>query len=165
MVEITLPIMLQIIQTVSISVGIIYYLFIMRNVQKSRQRENLLLRFQILGKTYNDASADFNEQEWGNTMEDFMNHSPESIANFNYLQIRFNNIGIMLKEKTMDPDMFYQLFPARVIMSIWEKIENIVKDYREKTNHTQYNEAFEYLYNETKKRFPEINTSQDWSAK
>jgi hypothetical protein len=58
MVEITLPIVLQIIQTVSISVGIIYYLFIMRNVQKSRQRENLFLRLQSFDKTYNEARED-----------------------------------------------------------------------------------------------------------
>ena len=42
MVEITLPIVLQVIQTVSIAVGIFYYLYIMRNVHKSRQRESLL---------------------------------------------------------------------------------------------------------------------------
>jgi uncharacterized membrane-anchored protein YhcB (DUF1043 family) len=37
MVEITLPIALQIIQTVSLVVGIIYYLIIMRNSQKTRE--------------------------------------------------------------------------------------------------------------------------------
>ena len=165
MVEITLPIVLQIIQTVSISVGIIYYLFIMRNVQKSAQRENLLLRFQSFDKTYNMAREDFNEQEWGNTMEDFWNHSSESRANFNYLHMRFNNLGVVLKEKMMDPDIFYQLFPPMQTMSIWERIENIIKDYRKRTNDTTYNEAFEYLYNETKKRYPDISTLRDYAAK
>jgi len=37
MVEITLPIMLQIMQTVGILVGIIYYITIMRNTQKTRE--------------------------------------------------------------------------------------------------------------------------------
>jgi hypothetical protein len=37
MVEITLPIMLQILQTAGILVGIAYYLVIMRNSQKTRE--------------------------------------------------------------------------------------------------------------------------------
>ena len=43
MVEITLPVVLQIIQTVALVVGIIYYLTIMRNSQKNQQ---LALRAQ-----------------------------------------------------------------------------------------------------------------------
>ena len=161
MVEITLPIVLQIIQTVSISVGIIYYLFIMRNVQKSRERENLFLRFQSFDITYNTAREDFVEQEWGSTLEDYSNHSPESRANFNYLHMRLNNIGIMLKEKMMDPDMFYQLFPPRQTMTVWERIEGIMKDYREISNDPTYCEAFEYMYNDAKKRYPVIKTRRD----
>ena len=161
MVEITLPIMLQIIQTVSISVGIIYYLFIMRNVQKSRQRENLLLRFQILGKTYNDAKEDFLEQDWGSTMEDYSKHSPESRANFNFIQSSLNNIGVMMKEKLIDPEMFYQIYSPRLIMRHWETIEDIINNYREITKDTKYNEAFEYLYNDAKKRFPDIISRRD----
>jgi hypothetical protein len=37
MVEITLPITLQIIQTLSLIIGIAYYLTIMRNSQKTRE--------------------------------------------------------------------------------------------------------------------------------
>ena len=45
MVEITLPLVLQIIQTVSLVVGIVYYLIIMRNSQRTRE---LTLRSQEL---------------------------------------------------------------------------------------------------------------------
>jgi hypothetical protein len=37
MVEITLPIVLQILQTVGILVGIVYYITIMRNSQRTRE--------------------------------------------------------------------------------------------------------------------------------
>jgi hypothetical protein len=37
MVEITLPIILQLLQTAGILVGIIYYITIMRNTQKTRE--------------------------------------------------------------------------------------------------------------------------------
>ena len=157
MVEITLPIVLQIIQTVSISVGIIYYLFIMRNVQKSRQRDNLFFRFQSFDKTYNEAREYFADEDWeSSTMEDYRNRSAESRANFNYLHMRLNNIGIMLKEKMMEPDLFYQLFPPLQSMFVWERIEPIIKDYRERTNDTMYNTACEYMYNDAMKRFPHL---------
>ena len=157
MVEITLPIVLQIIQTVSISVGIIYYLFIMRNVQKSRQRDNLFFRFQSFDKTYNEAREYFTDEDWeGSTIEDYRNRSAESRANFNYLHMRLNNIGIMLKEKMIEPDLFYQLFPPLQSMMVWEKIEPIMKEYRENTNDTAYCESFEYMYNDAKKRFPDL---------
>ncbi len=45
MVEITLPLVLQILQTAGILVGIIYYITIMRNTQKTRE---LSLRAQEL---------------------------------------------------------------------------------------------------------------------
>ena len=156
MVEITLPIVLQIIQTVSISLGIIYYLFIMRNIQKTRQRDNLFLRFQSFDRTFADAEEDFRDQEWGTTMVDYRNQSSESRASFNYLQDKYNTIGIMLKEKMIGPDLFYQLFPPLQTIAFWERIEPIIKDYRERTNDTMYNAAFEYMYNDAVKRFPDI---------
>jgi len=156
MVEIKLPIFLQIIQTVSISLGIIYYLFIMRNIQSARQRDNLFLRFQSFDRTFAEAEEDFRDQEWGTTMEDYRNHSPESRASFNYLQDRYNNIGIMLKEKMMDPDLLYQLFPPLLTIAFWERIEPIIKDYRQRTNDVTYNAALEYMYNDAMKRFPNL---------
>ena len=156
MIEITLPIVLQIIQTISISLGIFYYLFTMRNVQRSRQRDYLFLRFQSFDRTFSEAEEDFRDQEWGTTMEDYRNNSPESRASFNYLQDIYNNIGIMLKEKMMDPDLLYQLFPPLQTIYFWESIEPIIKDYRQRTNDVTYNAAFEYLYNDAMKRFPHL---------
>ena len=171
MVEITYQMVLNTIQTVSLVVGIIYYITIMRNQQrtretslklqeeaeKSRQREMIFLRFQGFDKTYHLAVADVLSQEWGSTHEDYRKHSPESRANFNYVQVRYNNLGVMLKQKMMDPDLFYQVFPTGNIIRFWEKMENIILDYRETTKDVTYNEGFEYLYNEAKKRFPDIS--------
>lgn len=179
MVEITLPVILQIVQTVSLVVGIIYYLTIMRNQQrtresalklqeeaeKSRQRETIFLRFQGFDKIYHEAIGDVLSQEWGSTHDDFMNHSPESRANFNYVQVRYNNLGVMLKHGMIDPDLFYEIFPTRNILRFWEQMKGIIQDYREKTKDLTYNEGFEYLYNETKRRYPDITTGLDLDAK
>jgi hypothetical protein len=89
-------------------------------------------------------------------MDDYRNQSPESRSSFNYLQDRYNNIGIMLKEKIVDPDLLYQLFPPLQTIAFWERIEPIIKDYRERTNDTMYNAALEYMYNDAIKRFPNL---------
>ena len=90
--------------------GIFYYLFIMRNIQKSRHRDNLFMRFQSFERTFAEAEEDFRDQDWGTTMDDYRKQSPESRASFNYLQDRYNNIGIMLKENMMEPDLLYHFF-------------------------------------------------------
>jgi hypothetical protein len=147
---------LSTIQTLSLVVGIIYYISIMRNAQKIRQREELYLRFQILGKEYQMIVRDFMAQDWGSTMDDFQTHSLESRVNFDFLQMTYNTVGLMLKEKIIDPDLLYQMHGPQRIMLVWERIENIVHDFRERINHPTFLESFEYLYNETKKRFPNI---------
>ena len=47
MVEITLPVVLQIIQTASILIGIVYYITIMRNQSKAREAQFLLQFNQV----------------------------------------------------------------------------------------------------------------------
>ena len=74
---------------------------------------------------------------------------------------RYNNIGIMLKENMMDPELLYQLFPPLQTIAFWVRIEPIIKDYRERTNDTLYNSALEYMYNDAIKRFPDIKTRRN----
>jgi hypothetical protein len=52
MVEITLPIVLQIIQTVGILVGIIYYLIIMRNSQRNQKLQLETRQAQLFMQWY-----------------------------------------------------------------------------------------------------------------
>ena len=60
MVEITLPIMLQIVQTVALLVGIIYYLFNMRNAQRNQKQAIETRQAQLFYGIYNRMSqSDF----------------------------------------------------------------------------------------------------------
>jgi hypothetical protein len=138
--------------------GFTYYVLTVRNAQKSRQREQVFLRFQSFDMPYMRAVEDLMNQDWTGTYEDYMNHSPESKANYNFLSTRYQQVGIMLKENMMDPDLLYQIFNPRFIMRFWEKIEKNIRSHREGNNHPTHLAAFEYLYNETKKRYPDIIT-------
>ena len=111
------------------------------------------------------AARDILAQEWGSTMEDFRSHSLESQVNFEFVQHKYNTVGLLLKEKMIDPNVLYQIKGPRRIMMVWEMIEQIIQDYRELYNEPSFLEPFEYLYNETKKRFPDTITRPRAHAK
>jgi hypothetical protein len=136
--------------------GFTYYVWNVRNAEKSRKTEHLLLRIGSFDPTYSLAVQDVMSQDWGSTTADWNKQSPESRANYDYVVLRYNNVGLLLKQKLMDPDVLYQLFSPRFVMRLWEKIELVIKDNRDKRNYPTYLEAFEYLYHDAKKRYPDI---------
>ena len=149
----------------SISLAAFYYISTLRNAEKTRQREQIYLRFQSFDLPYMRSVEDVMNQEWKGTFEDWQNHSHESRANYNFLTTRYQNVGIMLKENMMDPDLLFQIFNPQFIMNLWEKTENNIRGSREDDNNSTYMAAFEYLYNETKKRYPDIITKRGQAAK
>jgi len=156
MVEITLPIILQILQTAGILMGIVYYITIMRNAERTRQREQVFLRLQSFDMPYNRA-MDHVMNNWTGK-GDYHSFDSETRVNYNFITTRYQNIGVMLREKMIDPDLLYKTFSPRAIISLWEKSEHLVRDNREDNKYTTYMEDFEYLYIETKKRYPDIVT-------
>jgi len=141
----------------SISLAAFYYISTLRNAEKTRQREQIYLRFQSFDMPYMRALADVMPKDWTN-LEEYTSLDPETRANHSFLLTRYQNIGLMLKEKMMDPDLLFQIFNPQFIMRLWEKSENGIKGNRETNNYPTYMDAFEYLYNETKKRYPDIIT-------
>ena len=66
-------------------------------------------------------------------------------------------------------DLIFQLYPAHVVIRLWEQFEPIIMNLRIRT-HSTHLEPFEFLYNEAKKRYPEITSShlsfkaENWST-
>lgn len=161
MVEFTLPIILQIIQTVSLSVGIFYYLTIMRSNSKARQRELIHQKFQSLSLDYTRSYWEIVTWTDWETVEEFnekygMPNNPESQAKFVYIMRQYSMAGILLKENMANADLIYQLYPAQAVIRLWEQFEPVILDVREKRNSPTHLEDFEFLYMEAKKRYPEI---------
>jgi len=61
----------------------------------------------------------------------------------------------MLK-RGADPTLIFQLYPAGVVILLWELYEPPIKRRRELVNNPLYLEPFEHLYKEAKNRHPEI---------
>jgi hypothetical protein len=168
MVEITLPVVLQIIQTVSISVGIIYYLFNMRNAQKTRElslkaqehatetRElDIYMRWQM-ELTRPDVMEYFVELdtlEW----EDFDSFARKYSHNVNPIDASkrlamwqyWNGLGYLHSRGVIDSDTVFEM-AGNWCIGQWTKFEPIIQGFRERDLRPESWRWFEYLANEMK---------------
>jgi len=153
MTEINLPLILQIIQTTGILVGIVYYITIMRNTQKTRQREMFM---QLYNQTYNSEEMkrfwQLMNLEWED-YDDFrakygpdINQQEAAVRTviFNF----FEGLGLLVKDNMVDVNTVYSLTGRRIIM-VWFKFETIIEGLRIYADAgPDYLENFEFLANE-----------------
>jgi hypothetical protein len=162
MVEITLPIILQFVQTVGVLVGIFYYLTIMRNQQrtrelslkaqeaaeKARQREMILQRSQIYSLDYMRAYTDVRSMTDWVDAEDFVKRyigttkleasarepeNVEAVTKWLYIVRLYSLAGLHLKEGA-DPDLLFELYPYGSVMNLWEQFESVFRYQRKIRN-------------------------------
>ena len=146
----------------SISLAAFYYISILRSSKEAKQREQMYLRFQYNDLQYMEAYTYVMSKNWTNT-EEFRQHfdpveHPEAFAKYVFIGTRYQNLGLMLRQGNIDPDLMFRIFSQMVIMQIWEKIRDLEIITRERFNNPTHYEDFEYLYNEAKKRYPDINS-------
>jgi hypothetical protein len=169
MVEITLPILLQIVQTLGILVGIVYYLIIMRNSQRNQelarkaQEQALETRqTQVFMRLYEQ----LNSEESGKTMMDLMyldvedneeylrkydSHANiEHFAKRSNLWFNYNTVGELLRMGFINSDLIHRLGLDVQVVMMWEKWGHIIQETRLREKLPDLWEGFEYLYNEMK---------------
>jgi hypothetical protein len=179
MVEITYQMVLSTVQTVSLVVGIVYYITIMRNQQRTRElslkaqeeaerarkRELILLRSQNYSLDYTKAYAETLVMDDWTTVEEFHKKygiatNPDAFSKWIYIRSVFNWAGLLLKEEGTDPELLFQLYSPNAIIGLWERFEPVIRDVRIRFNYPEYWEPFEYLYNEAKKRYPDVEVNR-----
>jgi hypothetical protein len=145
MVEVTIPIVLQLIQTVALIVGIIYYLIIMRNSQRNQQIQletrqaqlfmqiydkfndimNLGIFSEVLGFVWED-----NDDFWGRFSKEA---DPEAYRKWNYHAGFLEGIGVLVKRGLIDPEMVDDLMSGSIMM-FWERYGPVIIDGRRRLN-------------------------------
>jgi len=174
MVEITYQMVLSTLQTIALIVGIAYYLFIMRNTQKTRELtlqsqeltrktqeqayETRQIQFcwQALERVYNKEfmrrmleimyHQDFKDyEEWREKYGPSTN--PDAYVDYYQVTSTYQSLGYLVQNKALDLEVLSKHIRPRGIILLWEKIEPIVKVHRERLNPTAY-DSFEYLANE-----------------
>jgi hypothetical protein len=83
--------------------------------------------------------------------------NPEAFAKQLYIRQVFNMAGLLPQKKEADPDLIFKLYTPNAIIPTWEQFEPIVQATREDHRFPEHYEPFEFLYNEAKKRYPEIS--------
>ena len=185
MVEFTLPIMLQFLQTAGILVGIIYYITIMRSSQKTReltlesqelarkaQEQALETRqaqmfMQIYNQSHNDPSfidamMIVNEIEI-NTYEEFQKaRMDENVKRaFSRVGMFYEGLGVLVKEGYVSIRLVALLITG-MTRQWWERIyQSWIEEGREKSKFRRWMSEAEYLYNELMKyieEHPELQT-------
>ena len=155
MVEITLTILLQIVQTVGILVGVYYYIMSLQNQSRTRQAQLFMQLFQdFISAEMNKIHLDLVKMEW----EDYHDFEMKYGSDYNldsaakrlgHLQW-FNGVGLLLKQNLINMDLVYPTV-GEGAMEIWTKFESTIREQRVRYSIPEWNVWFEYLVDEVRK--------------
>jgi len=171
MVEITLPIILQILQTAGILVGIVYYITIMRNSQRNQQLQLETRETQLFMQIYQQLNSAESMAIWAEVrnmevkdFKDFLKRydssvNPESFGKRGHIWWSYNAIGAMVATKRIDIRLVAMLL-GPMIIGQWEKWEEIIRGTREYEKSPGSCAGFEYLYEEMVK----VRDQEEWSS-
>jgi len=165
MVNVTYQMVLSTLQTVSIMIGIVYYLSILRNTQKTRE---LTLKAQEQAAETRQAQLFMQMYNRWNTLEmrtqfdivmasewkdydGYVEYSKdkEYMTCFNVIATFIEGIGVLVHRGLIEAAFVDDLMSGSM-MRYWEKIEPIVYGIRLRRNWPQYAEWIEYLYYQIK---------------
>jgi hypothetical protein len=162
MVEITLPIVLQIVQTIALIVGIIYYLTIMRNSQRYQQTQletrkaqlYMQLFMRITSEKFTKKSIDLLKFEYNNAgefMEEYISGPDSSMQSKLFSMFwHLDGLGYMMSEGLIDPEMVYNFGGGFAQVWHWEKWEPVIMEIRKRRG-DEFMKWFEYTAEEMRR--------------
>ena len=158
--QITFQTIFQFLQTLSIMVGISYYILNLRNSQKTRET-SLALQFygnitnKDFWRTWTDVTFTQkfeNYREWSDKYGPEVN--PDAASNLYTVMQIFVGAGTMLKKKLVDPKELFEYIPHMVLPLTYVKVKPFIEAIRIRYNDPTFGESFEYLYNEAMRLYP-----------
>jgi len=170
MVEITYQMVLSTVQTISLAIGIFYYLTIMRNNQRNQQLTLETRQAQLFMGLYQSLSSrDFIEAEFtlwkikmksAEDMNNLMKNKEEYIA-WNTYATYYEGIGVLVREGLVDIRIV-SLLISGMITQFWEQYKDMIMDCRRVLKYERFLIEVEYLYDrlmEYRRQHPEVNIS------
>jgi hypothetical protein len=169
MVEITLPIVLQILQTAGILVGIIYYITIMRNSQRSQQIQIETRQAQLFMQFMNPAMSGDKADYWQEIMEwewsDYdelkrIRSDPKNNKSFSQISYYLESLGSYVRLGYI-PIRLVAVTMSVWVTGFWNRFGSMIVEQRVRTNTPRLLSETEHLYNELMKyivEHPELKT-------
>ncbi len=161
---------LSTLQTIALVVGVIYYITIMRNQQRTRelalesQEQTLETRqTQLFMQIYQQLNSEESHKtvmelynlEIKDNDEYFQKYdsavNPAHYGKRAYIWYSYNTIGELLRMGIIELDLLIRLKLDLTVILMWEKWEEIIRATRVRENIPDVWEGFEFLYNEMKK--------------
>jgi hypothetical protein len=138
-----------IVASASVVAGIVYYAVQFRHQTRIRQTDLLLRLYTIsTNKEWLEAWQRINQVE----ITDWVNYSKKyGTVDFNIMVNSFNALGLLLQKGLIDTGLIDDMLPNQIPV-IWEQMKPAIEGVREQTSNPKLMIAFEYLYNEMKKR-------------
>ena len=140
-----------IVASVSVIVGIIFYLINLRSARK-REKIDMLMRIYMLYNTkeFHDADSLLLSAEFKDYDDFREKYGPPTGREPIHLALRqisgaYNQLGLLLQNKLIDIRMVQSTFEVE---RHWEKVKPIVEEARKVLNDPTYLMYFEYLYDE-----------------
>ena len=170
MVEFTIPLLLDIIRTVGIVVGIMYYITVMRNTRKNQELQLETRRTQAFMELTNELHSEkrliqmveLYQMDWDG-YDDFEKKygSDFNIENFGKrysVWYFYNRIGWLLHEGVIDIKTVNAI-TAQFVLWMWDKFESVIKAQREVYGLSDFCIWFEYLVGELERYREETGVS------
>jgi hypothetical protein len=154
----------DIVTIVGVIVAFTYYALTVRNANKARRKDIIFQKIDTLNDDFWNKWRVFLRQDWETRQEwvEYRREHPESYGFFMYVTVLLSGIGDFLKDGVVYADSLLKVYNPIFIIWTWEKARLIIEDYRTAINDPTYLENFEYLYMETKKRYPEIRSPREY---
>ena len=172
MSEISYQMVLSTLQTVSIMVGIFYYVMTLRNNSKNQQlalkaQEHAVetREAQLFMQIYSQLNTIESQKAWAeilnmqwDDMQDFRRkydstNNPEAWSKRGHIWWSYTAIGHLLEKGLVDPELLYDTLGPMMMLQ-WNKWKEVIYDTREEAirrkakGATDMFSGFEYLYNE-----------------
>jgi len=149
-----------------------YYLIALRNTEKIKSRDLVFQRLNInMIDHYRILLDVLNIRDW-NTYKEYwdkygMINNPEVNAKILYVINHYNCLGILMKDGIIKADEVFQLYQPNSAYAIYAMYEPYIVTQRmnrhlKPTCPDNY-EGFEYLYNEIKKKYPNMTSLREWT--
>ena len=161
---VSIEILALVLTGLGLTASIVYYANVIQSQSKARQRELIFRREQGYSQGYIETlNKVLGMTDWTEPKEFEIKYgrwtNPEDNAKFVYIMRVFTFAGILLREKHVDPDLLFQLYPPSACITLWEQFHPVIDFLRENSNDTTLYEPLEYLYNEAKRIFPNIHVA------
>jgi hypothetical protein len=146
-----------------VCIAAFYYIQILRNAEREKRRQTILMRLPAPSKEYYDCYYYLRYLLDWKTRQEYMEkhgNDPQVISKLMYLTNIYNTLGVLYMENLMSIEDIVKIYPPAGIMSIFERFEFYIPGNRKNSYGGDadpgYWVPFEALYRELKRKYPGI---------